>query len=413
MPIKKANHTIFGAVMNTNSIRTAISPFLFSTRNANQFNRLHTAQTPNNAPFKLEKDQPSWVKNPEKIAEKQVLSGLKKAIGADDNAVVKADDTEFNPEKLADKILKFVKKTYGQLQHDDPDFDKAKFFSQIKQGLETGFSDAKEALGKLGLLAGQTQQNIDAAYAKIQGGLSKLESKAQAPVASSAELQGFSAQISQSADVEIVTKEGDVVKIRLAQSASNSQSAVNIQQDGQTASAFQISSESSSNFSVTVDGNLNEDEQKALKKLLKDMDSVGKDFFNGNVKDAFNHVKQIGLDNEQIASFSMSLSMEKSVQAVAAYQQISLPDQKVDSGKLKQAADFFTQADELLKTAKSALKPFENPLSAFNALFDGVVELGATTPQPKPAEGEPSLQQIVKPLSQSILGTDSAASKLA
>jgi len=413
MPIKKANHTIFGAVMNTNSIRTAISPFLFSTRNGNQFNRLHTAQTPNNAPSKLEKDQSSFVKNPGKIAENQVLSGLQKAIGSDDNAVVEADDTEFNPEKLADKILKFVKKTYGQLQHDDPNFDKDKFFSQIKQGLETGFSDAKEALGKLGLLAGQTQQDIDAAYTKIQDGLTKLESKAQAPVASTAELQGFSAQISQSADVEIVTKEGDVVKIRLAQSAANSQSAVNIQQDGQTASAFQISSESSSNFSVTVDGNLNEDEQKALKKLLKDMDSVGKDFFNGNVKDAFNHAKQIGLDNEQIASFSMSLSMEKSVQAVAAYQQISLPDQKVDSGKLKQAADFFNQARELLQTAKSALKPFENPLSAFNALFEGATELGATNPQPKPVEGESSLQQIVKPLSQSILGTDSAASKLA
>lgn len=399
--------------MNTQSIQVSISPFLFSTRNSNPFNRVAKAGADVTLPT-LEKNQPKLVKNPEKIAENQILKSLEQAIGTSKSITsVNADDTTLNPEKLADSVLKFIKKTYGQLQHDDPNFDKTNFFSQIKQGLETGFSDAKDALGKLGLLEGQTQQDIDSAFAKIQDGLSKLESIAQTPVASTAELQGFSAQISQAAEVEVITKEGDVVKIRLAQSASNSQSTVNIQQDGQTASAFQISSESSSNFSVSVDGNLNEDEQKALKKLLNDMDSVGKDFFNGNFKEAFNHANQIGLDNEQIASFSMSLSMAKSVQAIAAYQQASLPDQAIDSGKIKQAADFFSQARELLKTAKSALQPFENSLSVFNALFDGVTQSEATSTPEKSAEDISVLQQIVKPLGQSILGNETATPTLA
>ncbi len=225
------------------------------------------------------------------------------------------------------------------------------------------------------------------------------------------QLQGISAQINQSAEVEIVTKEGDVVKIRLAQSASNSQSSVNIQKDGLTANAFQSSSESSSKFSISVDGNLNEDEQNAVKKLLKQIDSVGQDFFNGNVQDAFNHAQKIGLDSEQLASFSVDLSFDKSVQAVSAYQQTALPDQQVEPDKIKQAADFFGQARDLLKTAQSALQPFENPLSAFNTLFDAVTQLGTDQNSgAKPADNSQTLQKIINPISESVLGNEKPVS---
>lgn len=218
------------------------------------------------------------------------------------------------------------------------------------------------------------------------------------------QLQGFSTQVNQAAQIEIVTKEGDVIKIRLTQSATNSQGLVNIEQGGISATAFQSNSESRSDFSVAVEGNLNEDEQKSLKKLLKQMDRVGHDFFNGNTQAAFSHVQQIGLDTKQIASFSMSLSMEKSVQAVAAYQQVGFPDRQIEPEKIKQAADFFSHARDLLKSAQAALEPFENPLSTFNALFNAIHQVGIEkSVEPTTTEGKLLLQQLIEPLGETML----------
>ena len=399
--------------MSTQSIHFNLSSLQYLTRKLSQFSRVHNAETPvtnlptASTPATLN-NRPLLTNAPEKIVENHVVNGIGKVLGADTVSPAKIHDKEFTPDKIADRILDFVKKAYGEQQNNDPNFDKANFFSQVKQGIDAGFSSAREALDNQGVLVGQTKENLDTAYANIQKGLAKLEAgdpaSANAPVT---QLQGISAQVNQSAEVEIVTKEGDVVKISLQQSSSNSQSSVNIQQEGLTANAFESRSESNSKFSISVDGNLNEDEQNAVKKLLKQIDSVGQDFFNGNVQDAFNHAQKIGLDSEQLASFSVDLSFEKSVQAVSAYQQAAFPDQPVEPDKIKQAADFFGQARELLQTAQSALQPFENPLLAFNALFEAVSKLGSDpSTETKPVTAPTSLQQIIQPVSESVLGSE-------
>ena len=396
--------------MNTHSIHSSISPSQFLTRKFNQFNHIRDAEKPGTQQSKSEKNQPILTRNPEKIVENKIVRGIEKAMGADGISSAKTDALEFTPEKVAGRILAFVNQAYGQLQNSDPNFDQAKFFSQIKQGIETGFSEARDALDKLGVLDGQPKQNLDATYTKIQEGLSKLAAGAQASAAPVSQLQGFAAQVNQSTEIEVTTKEGDLIKIRLEQSAAVSQSSVNIIQDDITANAFKSSSETSSGFSITVDGNLNEDEQKSLKELLKKMNGVGHDFFNGNTQAAFNHAQKIGLDTAQIASFSMSLSMEKSVQAVAAYQQAAFPDRKIEPEKIKQAADFFSQARDMLKTAQSALEPFENPLSAFNVLFNAVHQAGIEkSTEPKTTQDTSLLQQLIKPLGEAILVNEKPA----
>jgi len=380
--------------MNTQSVHSSVSPLQCLTQKFSPFNRISDSEI----------NQPSFNHKPQKIVENQLARGIEKAMGADKILPSRSADTEFHPDKVADNILAFVNQTYGKLQNTVPDFDKAGFFSQIKQGIETGFSEARDALEQLGLLHGSLKDGLDAAYAKIQKSLSKLEAGNPPSAASITNLQGFSAQIKESAEIQIVTKQGDIVKIRLAQAASNRQSAATIEQNGITANSLRNHSESSSDFSVSIEGNLNEDEQKSLNNLLKQMEEVGQNFFNGDIGTAFDHAQKIGLDTEHLAGFSMSLSMEKSIQAVAAYQQAGFPDQQIEPDKLKQAADFFSQARELLKSAESALVPFENPLAAFNVLFDAVNQMGKDQkPEQKPAEGIALLQQIIKPLGESLL----------
>ncbi len=394
--------------MNIHSIHTPTLPFQFLARQANQFN--HDLATENRGSQRSRPDinQPALTGRHEKIVENQLVNGIQKALGgADSVSLTKLDASDFTPEKVADRILAFVNKAAGQLKNADPNFDQDKFFSQVKQGIETGFSEARDALDHLGVLNGQIKQNLDDTYSKIQEGLSKLESADQASSSSVTQVQGFSAQSSQAAQIEIVTKEGDVIKIQLDQSASVNNTAVSSEQNGTSISAFQSNSDSTSNFSVTVDGNLNEDEKKSLKNLLSQMDKVGQDFFSGNIQSAFKHAQHIGLDTQQIASFSMNLSMEKSVQAVAAYQQVSLPDQKIEPAQIKQAADFFSQARDLLKTAQSALEPFEKPILAFNDLFIAVQQLGIEkNTSAKTPEDTLPLQHIIQPLAEAVLQND-------
>ncbi|MFI3186644.1 MAG: DUF5610 domain-containing protein [Methylococcaceae bacterium] len=387
--------------MNIHSIHTSTSPFQFLARQANQLNHDRVTENKGAQRFSPEINQPALTNRHEKIIENQLINGIQKVLGADSISLTKLDVSDFTPEKVADRILAFVNKAAGQLKNADPNFDQDTFFSQVKQGIETGFSQARDALDHLGVLNGQTKQNLDDTYSKIQEGLSKLESADQTTSSSLTQVQGFSAQINQAAQIEIITKEGDVIKIRLAQSASVDKSAASSEQNGTSVSAFQSNAASSSSFSVTVDGNLNEGEQNSLKKLLNQMDKVGQDFFNGNIQSAFKHAQHIGLDTQQIASFSMNLSMEKSIQAVAAYQQVGLPDQKIEPAQIKQAADFFSQARDLLKTAQSALEPFENPKLAFNDLFNAVQQVGIEKNTETTADILP-LQHIIQPLTEAV-----------
>jgi hypothetical protein len=61
--------------------------------------------------------------------------------------------------------------------------------------------------------------------------------------------------------------------------------------------------------------------------------------------------------------------------------------------------------------AESALVPFDKRLSAFNELFNAVLQLGEgnSNEQPKTAQGNIALQQIIKPLGEAILNTEQPA----
>ncbi len=161
--------------MSTQSIQSSLSSFQFLTRKLNQFSRVHTSETPkSNLPL-LETNQPLLTTAPEKISENHIVNGVQKAIGSDSISPAKIIDKAFTPDKIADRILAYVKKAYGEQQNNDPNFDKANFFTQVKQGIDAGFSSARDELDKQGVLTGQPKDNLDAAYAKIQEGLSKLE----------------------------------------------------------------------------------------------------------------------------------------------------------------------------------------------------------------------------------------------
>ena len=159
-------------------------------------------------------------------------------------------------------------------------------------------------------------------------------------------LQSVVTNKSQSLDIQVQTKEGDIVTISFDQATSASQSALYAEQGNSQLSIFQQSSSFESSFSLSIEGDLNEDELQSLSGLFDKMSKVSHEFFNGNVNEAFEHAQKIGFDTEQIAAFSLDLNMKSSVEAIAAYQQVKKPEQTVNTDLIKQARDFLSETKD-------------------------------------------------------------------
>jgi len=195
-------------------------------------------------------------------------------------------------------------------------------------------------------------------------------------------LQTYAERTSHSADIQVTTQEGDVVTISLQELSAKSQSEFQAQQGGNSLSIYSESSSYASSFSFSVEGDLNEEEQKSLTDLINKMTKVSDKFFKGDAVGAFKHAQKIGFDSDQIAGFSMDLNRQKSVQAVAAYQQTTVPDQNVNTDLLQQASDFLAQTKDFLADANAMLDFLEQPQQGFNDLFAGLAETQPVEPNP-------------------------------
>ena len=203
----------------------------------------------------------------------------------------------------------------------------------------------------------------------------RSEYRAEAGVRSEMAMQGVATSVSHSAEIQVTTKEGDVITISLNQSETRARSEIQAKQGGDSISAVSENNTTTSGFSMTIEGDLNADEEKSLTDLINKMAKVSDKFFNGNVKSAFKHAQKIGFDTGQIAGFSMDLNKSKSVQAIAAYQQTTVPEQSVNTDLLKQAGDFLAQSKVFLADSASMLNSFSEPKQAFTDLFVGVGQM--------------------------------------
>src|SRR5690606_10448912 len=85
-------------------------------------------------------------------------------------------------------------------------------------------------------------------------------------------------------------------------------------------SALNASYSSSQSFSLSIEGDLSEDELGAINDLLGRVNDLAGQFFNGNLDTAFNQAMNMGYDAEQIGSFSLNLAQAEIQQVTQAYQ---------------------------------------------------------------------------------------------
>ncbi len=313
---------------------------------------------------------------PQKLVGRHVVGKLEKVLQKEGVNLQKISSEDFSPQTVADRIMSSVQQAYGQFKQSQPEgTDDSEFFSQVREGLEKGFAEARDILDSFGVLQGQISADVDETYQLTMERFDQLESgRGPETVGKLTEMafQSVAMQSERSGQLQIETQEGDIVTVSFSQSAAASSSALDVKQQGASLNAFSQSYAYSSEFNISIEGDLNQDEQDALKDLMRQMHKVSNAFFHGNEKAAIRHAMKAGFNGEQIAGFSMDLSMQKSVQAVAAYQQTSMPEQTVNADLLQQAGDFLNSAKAILADARSAMETMAEPRQAFTDLFANI-----------------------------------------
>lgn len=130
------------------------------------------------------------------------------------------------------------------------------------------------------------------------------------------------AGVSTLGDLNLVTREGDRVNISFGseQSVSGSRSQTR-RADGTVVQALSLTAIAASRYSISVEGDLNEDELAAIQKLVGVIDPLAEDFFAGRELDLPQAASALA-DNMGAVS-ELALTLEKTVFASVAASQFS------------------------------------------------------------------------------------------
>ncbi len=188
-------------------------------------------------------------------------------------------------------------------------------------------------------------------------------------------LQNKVQSVQHSADIQIKTQEGDIVTINLHEAVKQSSSRFSAERGNESIDIYSASKSYQSSFSFSVEGDLSEQEQESLADLINKISKISEKFFKGNVQAAFNHAQKVGFDTEQIAGFSLDLNRQRSVQAIAAYQQTMQPEQTVNRDLLEQANAFLAESKNFLAEGLEQISVFPEPEKLFVDLSSSIGEM--------------------------------------
>lgn len=302
----------------------------------------------------------------------QSISGKFASMQGFNNQVIEPTNEKLNLfdfEEVAKNVMSFVHSSLNAAKsRGASSTELQEMLVQAREGANTGIDEAIEELDNLSILDENLGKGIEKARNLINEGLDKTENElddaAQARSnipnsrASHAIDANFSNYLSQanSSDLSITTADGDIVNISFSafkESQSSRHLSYFSQQDTNGIS-YQKNSASSSgmNFSFSVEGELDEDELKAIHSLIEDISKIENDFFSGDIDKVFNKAVELGYDEEQLSSFNLELKQSQVSRISQAYSEVANYD--VDSN------------DELNKT----VKPVVDFIGDFKGLRD-------------------------------------------
>ncbi|HBX57692.1 DUF5610 domain-containing protein [Pseudomonas sp. UBA2684] len=305
-------------------------------------------------------------------AQNALSNRLAERLGLEPGALSgKRDD--FTPEKVAGRVLGFIEQRLQSEAAAGADPAKLqKLLTQARDGVEKGFAEARKILDGMGVLQGKVAEDIDDTYQRIQDGFSDLDKRfgaAPASTTGSSAVAAYSerfAAVAETFDMAITTRDGDRLRISVAQASANwSQTSVAAASTA-NGSAVIASSQSGSlqigGWQVSVEGELDDEERAALEKLFGQVQDLSDKFYAGDLAGAFDRAMALELDGEQLASMSLRLTQTSVRQATDAYSAVAEQGGQAASAVNSALIDYAQGLLDALRSANDVAKDSQGSL---------------------------------------------------
>lgn len=148
-------------------------------------------------------------------------------------------------------------------------------------------------------------------YQKVMKAETTYEHLGRARGATQAQSYAYGIQEDRDFSLKLRTADGDAVTIKMSAARSGlAQLAYGAGRDGMSASLSRQGSQSA-NLQFAVEGELDEDELRALNDLLAQVGHISEQFFQGDLGRAFELATELSFDRGEIASFDLALNMSR------------------------------------------------------------------------------------------------------
>ena len=256
----------------------------------------------------------------------------------DPAADVSAEDNDYSPQAVADRIVGFITDRLAQEKANGASQERLQsLYQQALKGVEQGLREGRDIIDAQGLFSGDTKdtfyQTVNLVADRLQQlgeelfgtdldtpAADNVEGESTSTVPAPTTSTGFEARSTQvqiersrSFAMEVLTQEGDRVKIMVNSGQSFSSNQVSYNDSNTSIDGFEASFSSFDNLSFSVEGDLNESELAALNDLFSQVNDVAATFYGGDVEAAFNQAMDVGMNPEQLASFAVNINQSESV----------------------------------------------------------------------------------------------------
>ena len=288
--------------------------------------------------------------NPTQTATDQLVNRIANNVPGLSASELRGLDAEsFSPENVASRISGFVQQGLESARaRGASDAELGRLFDAAVEGIERGFSEATEILSELDILTPDIQATIDTTFDLTVDALAGLAPNNSETVPSRQVSLTAAERFSRSEafSLDVTTQDGDTVSIRFQSEASETASLGAFSDGNNSAVAFSLERNASSNFSFSIEGNLDEAELEALQNLIQDVNLIAEDFFGGDVQEAFEQAAEFELDRTELASLNLTLSQSSSFSAVTAYEEVQQLENPLGNAG-RQLGQLFNNAEQV------------------------------------------------------------------
>ncbi|WP_299083416.1 DUF5610 domain-containing protein [uncultured Paraglaciecola sp.] len=132
-----------------------------------------------------------------------------------------------------------------------------------------------------------------------------------------------------------------------------------------------------SSLSFSVNGELDDDELKAIGQLVSDSNALAEEFFNGDIETAFNQALELGFDEQELSSFALQLTKAENTEVIKAYETVSHFDEDgVDNDPAKAVKPVAEYLDKLLNVLEGSKRRLADTQSYENVINELINKLG-------------------------------------